>query len=529
MPRSPCDQSENKSPDMNEILANLIYNEYKPKENVPLFHDNRHLSAKYNYKPIQMPVMPYHSMILCKNVIIKSNPMNSVHNIHEKVYSALQNINSQLPWEFIRVVVVKETSDNFICSICLERLKAPRVTACGHLLCLTCFLYLHPDKEEHKVCPVCCQYITLNSLRPAILQPILESIKNEQNFVLVYQQNAQTIRVPGRIENQDVLEKGIVADHVYIPLYGTPSAVFSKYSMEIDELLHTIEVQDNTGIDIVLNELQIEESEIQAQINENQNCNNVYLECNRSYQKKCFSAIEMVQQWKESCVASLSLESPVYLTLSSLSDVCSDKFAFYQLEDGSFHFIDALSMRMLQEDALLAHRKLHGKVQLYIKHIESSLMPWGVKEKYKMPIPIGSNYSVCYPELTRIVSSNITNKFAANLTRKESKRLAHQKREDRIHQCINKRLKKKEIPTLYLAETSENKPASIDSLPSLEEVKLSIELDEDLISAPNTNVQPLESKLKPSKTQKMPNNNNKCKNRLKKPEKISLIEWQAKH
>jgi len=55
---------------------------------------------------------------------------------------------------------------DFACPICLERLKDPFVTQCGHTFCYSCIV---THLQIKSVCPCCSEYLTQDKVFPNYL------------------------------------------------------------------------------------------------------------------------------------------------------------------------------------------------------------------------------------------------------------------------------------------------------------------------------------------------------------------------
>lgn len=80
---------------------------------------------------------------------------------------ALYSPDCLIPWDSVDVVVVPRFSgESQVCSICLDDSRISRITKCGHIYCYTCIIrHLTSDLANHKKCPVCSEYLSINDLR----------------------------------------------------------------------------------------------------------------------------------------------------------------------------------------------------------------------------------------------------------------------------------------------------------------------------------------------------------------------------
>ncbi len=87
-------------------------------------------------------------------------------------YKQALDADHHLDWNDVLQILVSARSQKASCPVCLSQPVAPRMTKCGHILCLPCIIrYINTfDDEERKAkwrkCPICWDAVYLGETRP---------------------------------------------------------------------------------------------------------------------------------------------------------------------------------------------------------------------------------------------------------------------------------------------------------------------------------------------------------------------------
>ena len=99
-----------------------------------------------------------------------------------------------IPWESILQILVSPQTHMMACPICLsETPVAPRMTRCGHIACLPCFIRYFASEDvatglrgaslKFRKCPICWDSIQLSEIKPVRWYTIDDGM-NEENIVV---------------------------------------------------------------------------------------------------------------------------------------------------------------------------------------------------------------------------------------------------------------------------------------------------------------------------------------------------------
>eukprot|EP01060_Flectonema_neradi_P009376 TRINITY_DN16683_c0_g1_i1.p1 TRINITY_DN16683_c0_g1~~TRINITY_DN16683_c0_g1_i1.p1 ORF type:complete len:624 (+),score=103.75 TRINITY_DN16683_c0_g1_i1:204-2075(+) len=228
-----------------------------------------------------------------------------------------------VPWERIQQIVTWESFEEYRCPICLDPPKCARITKCGHIFCLPCFLQyrecMHQDRKPVS-CPLCQEAIgRVSSLRPVIMLPIRNhKVGDSIHLSLV------------RRERDSYLGfHGSDASHKHPPNSEQESSRFSRYfvlSREQVEVMYKRDIDElnrliDAGVDA-------EEKEILLQAIESVKV---------GLQNALLVSDDIVSSSSSSSTASLQGEEPPHL--------------FYQASDGQYLFLSGMNTRMLHHSA----------------------------------------------------------------------------------------------------------------------------------------------------------------------------------
>src|SRR5947207_3541802 len=186
-----------------------------------------------------------------------------------------------IPWESILQILVSPQSHIMACPICLSETPiAPRMTQCGHIACLPCFIRYFASEDvatglrgaslKFRKCPICWESIQLSETKPVRWYSIDDGM-DEENIVvasepregfdvamrLFMRKPGTTLALPRddyiALSQVAVLPEGDVPWH-YVPeilhyawiVKGSTDYMHAEAQREIDEL-EKMEKEDETA------------------------------------------------------------------------------------------------------------------------------------------------------------------------------------------------------------------------------------------------------------------------------------------
>ena len=233
-----------------------------------------------------------------------------------------------VPWESIQQVVTWESLEEYRCPICLDPPKCARITKCGHIFCLPCFLqYKNCMQQERKTvsCPLCQVAIgRVSALRPVMMLPIhnykvgdtihLSLVRREKDSFLGY-------------HGMDVVQK-------QPPNSEQESSRFSRYFSLSREQIEMMYKRDGDELKRLLAD-----------------------ECDDDEREVLQLAIETVSSEAQTALTSdMVIADEMFSSSSTSSQSCQDDdnstpFLYYQSSDGQYVYLSGFNMRMLHHSA----------------------------------------------------------------------------------------------------------------------------------------------------------------------------------
>ncbi|KAL9654600.1 hypothetical protein ABK040_006662 [Willaertia magna] len=171
-------------------------------------------------------------------------PPSQVNNENASEYSqGKYNADFLVDWDTIEMVI-KQTHDpsQEYCPICLDNLKAPKITKCGHCFCFPCIMrYVALGESSSRKCPLCNESVYLNTLKSVEIHVKKEYKENDLiDFVLL--KRSKNVIIPDLVEdlNNEGNVQSTSLSTVY-PIYGeTRNANFCRFNV-IYDISHIID------------------------------------------------------------------------------------------------------------------------------------------------------------------------------------------------------------------------------------------------------------------------------------------------
>ncbi|KAG2388965.1 hypothetical protein C9374_014365 [Naegleria lovaniensis] len=141
-------------------------------------------------------------------------------------------------WDTIELVI-KQTHDpnQEQCPICLEVLKAPKITKCGHVFCYACILrYVAMGEKTYRKCPLCNESVYIDALRSVQIDVKPKYKEHDKmNFVLL--KRDKKVIIPDLLDDLDTCLGGIQSHSLptVYPVYGDHnSSKFCRFNVTYD-------------------------------------------------------------------------------------------------------------------------------------------------------------------------------------------------------------------------------------------------------------------------------------------------------
>ena len=153
-------------------------------------------------------------------------------------------------WDQIKLVIYYNTTrEIYLCPICLDEPKAPKITKCGHIFCWVCLLHLFEAsvaseitnkvitteggmlevESKYKKCPLCTEMISLLSIKNVkiLFQPNQYSENKSCTFQLLKRHKLSVINRPVDHWCYDKVHK--------FPYHFEDEAVFSRFHLDTSD------------------------------------------------------------------------------------------------------------------------------------------------------------------------------------------------------------------------------------------------------------------------------------------------------
>jgi len=336
----------------------------------------------------------------------------------------------KLAWDEIESVVVR-SEEAVCCPLCLDEIRAPRLTTCGHMFCCTCLyrLFMHAAQST-EYCPLCQSFIREKELRRVSEILLFDKISKEMGpctFLLMSRPRAGIVPMP-------VAEKTGEYSHRKLPLIESKRARFSRLVLETQENVMRVCRKEVEDLQIQLNEAQSYHDHFGLEI------------VRRAYQ----DVQEMSRRWmnrdgvlEEDEEEASKKKSVVSATMTE--DLGNGDVFFYQITDGRLVFLDSFNMKCLYHefgrDASLFPPVLE---KCKIVNVENVVLTPDVvkRNSYMVHVPIHANVYFIEIDMTEIVSQETLDHFSEEKKKRAEFRAGREKAERKHEKQIQDRKKR---------------------------------------------------------------------------------------
>ncbi|KPA74627.1 hypothetical protein ABB37_08974 [Leptomonas pyrrhocoris] len=349
-----------------------------------------------------------------------------------KLMECIQSSDSIVPWETVHSVVMRTTPDEFQCPICMEMPVAPRITECGHVYCLPCILqYMSRQKAAGapRTCPMCHDQLTLYTLRPCVLQPVLPLKAGMQaRFDLFKRQRYSCVlrryddpflsrpSPPPQVGGRPAID---------LPPYMEPSSYQSRYVVATAAYEANQRCADATSISERMRELELEGA---AQpLNES----------DAEVEKFLLDALNEVTKEPKALAQSMVRNSPPLAPRPASKAVGGEEDDYLELYaegDGQPFYLHMLTVKMLKHDAKLRHTALPDTVTGTIEEIVTMEQNEETRHIYKVfsHVPLHGTIKLCVLNVDAMLLAETRTAFAATVRKMANERAQRRLRDDQV-------------------------------------------------------------------------------------------------
>lgn len=203
--------------------------------------DDYHPPRRQTYRRPTAPTLSKERYLLCNCQFVLEEPLE------EKNYLMhLNDPNELIEWKkVVQVRVINNEREPTICCICLEEMRAARITKCGHGFCFPCILKYRELSLTGYKCPVCMSDFEIEEeMRPLLFRKVPPiSIGDMAKFQLMRRSKSNILAVPrlkfefGRTNLYKYTDKWMYS-YAKI-LMASPADVNSIINHELEDLWDT--------------------------------------------------------------------------------------------------------------------------------------------------------------------------------------------------------------------------------------------------------------------------------------------------
>ncbi|GJD10411.1 Uncharacterized RING finger protein [Galdieria sulphuraria] len=348
-----------------------------------------------------------------------------------KLYTGNSLLDVSVEWPDVEAVVIfhDEVQENLCCPVCLDKVRAPRVTKCGHLFCLLCLLrfFSFHDMAACK-CPLCGKKIRLEDLRPVDIRLVAPCyVGMEQCMRLVIRRKESFIAKPFFRESWQayLADCSIPDDHKedHHGCYMQP--IYSRIFIANDQRLLYLLERDEKDIEQMVTDdssyIPYADYAIEELVQKRK-----HLEENLRQERR-----ERFFEISSENGQTTKMETPSReVDPSQLYDF---RFIF-QAESGQDVYLHPFNVKCLlehYEHLCLAPQVVQGKVV----EVERCTMTEQLKRRMRFlsHLPLGCEFYFVELDLSPVLPANVLNKFAKTLQRRAKERLRREEEELAFH------------------------------------------------------------------------------------------------
>jgi len=362
----------------------------------------------------------------------------------------------KLEWNDIQSVVIK--SEGLLqCPICLDHLKVPRMTTCGHCFCSVCIsrFFIHAQDTWER-CPLCAALFRESETKRVAEIEYFSSLKprTKTNFVLLKRKRSSVVPV--------LASELMSYCKVEFPQFGS-----SKYCrIFIETGLHS-ETTASRELEILASEYFV---------------NPLFPD---------FLERELVEKLQQDICLMGHDSIPCQTAEVDNKLVDDEDVYFYQLEDSRLYFLDPFNIKCLVHE-YGPERNLHplnlSEVMILVVEPVTITPELAKRHSFLMHLPLHANIAFVEVDLSKYLSPGTKEHLKEEFKQRSQKRQARKKAEHRHEKAIESR-KMENSNSSFFYEYTEIEARSRKSAGKIEE-ELSHAFDVSLSSEPAPPSQP---------------------------------------
>lgn len=355
-----------------------------------------------------------------------------------------------IPWESILQILVSPQTHMMACPICLsETPVAPRMTRCGHIACLPCFIRYFASEDvatglrgaslKFRKCPICWDSIQLSEIKPVRWYAINDGLDEDNIAVasepregfdvamrLFMRKPGSTLALPRDdyipLSQVAVLPEGDVPWH-YVPeilhyawiVKGSTDYMHAEAQREIDDL-EKMEKEDETAFGE-------DGFWTQKAVQRIRDIATSYADIGQGPARQANLALSTAIRKAETLSLHTVPEDIPYHNLQSSSRPNQPRetpYLFYQPRSASHYYLSGLDVRILRR-AFGDYDNFPSAILARVEHITS---PQTVDDefrrrvKYLGHLPAGTQVSFLECDWTEMVASDVLAVFTAEIEKR---------------------------------------------------------------------------------------------------------------
>ncbi|KPI86481.1 hypothetical protein ABL78_4465 [Leptomonas seymouri] len=384
----------------------------------------RHVNAAV----LKRAFMLQNFQFILRGDLLSINSSQGLPQGQRKLIECIQSSDSIVPWETVHSVVMRTTPDEFQCPICMEMPIAPRITECGHVYCLPCILqYMSRQRAAGapRVCPMCHDQLTLYTLRPCVLQPVLPlKVGMQVRFDLFKRQRHSCVL---RRYDDPFLTRPLPPPQgggrptIDLPNFMEPSSYQSRYVMTTDAYEANQRCADGASISERMRELEVEGA-VQP-----------LSESDAEVSKFLLEALNEVTKEPKALAPSLVRNSPPMAPRPAPKGAGGDDAAYLELYaegEGQPFYLHMLTVKMLKYDAKLRCTTLPDTVTGTIEEITTMEQTEETRQIYKVfsHVPLHGTIKLCVLNIETMLLPETRAAFASTV-----RKMANERAQRRYH------------------------------------------------------------------------------------------------
>lgn len=355
--------------------------------------------------------------------------------LHPMTKSTSLRGQDNLEWDEVESVLVK-SDEPVTCPLCLDQVRVPRMTTCGHVFCCVCLyrLFAHATETwEH--CPLCQSFINEKGLRRVSDITIIPKVSNgdKVDLLLMARPRAGIVAVPVQSKGGDFAQKKL-------PNIAVKRGAFSRLLLETKDNVTKVCGREITELQYLMNEAYAYGETLAPDL-----IRRVYSETQATMARWADpKALESPRDTDSSAPIPFSQTSSAHGTGQSLDNPEEDVH-FYQISDGRYIFLDAFNVRCLAHQFGTDKSQYPQKLeQVRVVNVDNVVCtPEVVKRNtFLVHVPIHANLYFVEVDLSSILSEETMNEFREEMKARERRRAAKLKAERRHEKLTKDRLKR---------------------------------------------------------------------------------------